>query len=42
MASAHGFQDLKVWQRARELVRVTYLITGKGRFGKDHALRDQL
>ena len=42
MARAHGFEDLKVWQLARELVRAVYQITSTAAFNKDHALRDQL
>jgi four helix bundle protein len=42
MARAHGFEDLKVWQAARELVRSIYLLTSNQGFYKDVALRDQL
>lgn len=42
MARAHGFEDLKVWQLARELVRAVYQLTSTAAFNKDHALRDQL
>jgi four helix bundle protein len=42
MARAHGFEDLKVWQLARELVKAMYELTGTQISGKDHALRDQL
>ena len=42
MARAHGFEDLKVWQLARELVLAVYQLTSTQVFGKDHALRDQL
>jgi len=42
MARPHGFEDLKVWQAARELVRSIYNLTSNQRFHKDVALRDQL
>jgi four helix bundle protein len=42
MARAHGFEDLKVWQLARELVVAVYQLTSTQVFGKDHALRDQI
>jgi four helix bundle protein len=42
MGRAHGFEDLKVWQAARELVRSVYQLTSNQRFHKDAALRDQL
>jgi len=42
MARAHGFEDLKAWQLARELVQNIYQLMGTQVFGKDHALRDQL
>jgi len=42
MVRAHGFEDLKVWQLARELVRAVYHITSAAAFNKDHSLRDQL
>ncbi len=36
------FQDLKVWQRAKDLAVTLYKLTGNGAFGKDWGLRDQL
>ena len=39
---AQRFEDLLVWQRARELTRVIYTLTGERRFSSDLALRDQL
>ncbi|HXV69199.1 MAG TPA: four helix bundle protein [Nitrospira sp.] len=42
MGRAHGFEELKVWQSARELVRAIYSLTNKQQFQKDIALRDQL
>ena len=42
MARAHGFEDLKVWKLARELVRSIYVFTRKQAFGNDRALCDQL
>ena len=42
MGNPHGFEDLKIWQGARELVRSVYKLTNNQRFRKDGALRDQL
>ncbi len=42
MVRAHGFEDLKVWQLARELVLAAYQLTSSQVFGRDHALRDQI
>jgi four helix bundle protein len=37
-----NFQDLKVWQRAKDLAVFIYIITGKGVFSKDFSLKDQI
>lgn len=37
-----NFQDLKVWQRAKDLAVYLYKITGKGAFSKDFSLKDQI
>ena len=42
MSRAHAFEDLKVWQLARELVRSVYLLTKDAQFGRDQGLRDQI
>ena len=36
------FQDLKVWNRAKDLAVYIYKLTGKGTFSKDFSLRDQI
>jgi four helix bundle protein len=36
------FEDLIVWQKARELMKRVYEVTGNGRFAKDFGLRDQV
>jgi four helix bundle protein len=36
------FEDLKAWQRAREMTRLVYQLSAKGSFGADFALRDQI
>ena len=36
------FEEIEAWKRARELTRLVYEITSKGRFLKDWALRDQI
>lgn len=42
MASAKKFEDLEVWQMARELVNEIYVITNDGKFSKDFSLKDQI
>jgi four helix bundle protein len=37
-----NYQDLKVWQRAKDLAVFIYKLTSKGAFAKDWGLRDQL
>ena len=37
-----NFQELKVWQRAKELAVYLYKLTVKGAFVKDYGLRDQV
>ncbi len=36
------FEDLEVWQKARELTRLVYRISSEGHFTKDFGLRDQI
>lgn len=36
------FQELKVWQRSKDLAVAMHKLTGEGPFGKDWALRDQI
>ena len=36
------FQDLKVWQRAKDLAVYNYKLTGKEPFATDFSLRDQI
>lgn len=42
MASAKTFEQLAVWQKARELTKVIYAATSDGRWAKDYGLRDQI
>jgi four helix bundle protein len=42
MAGVKRFEDLKAWQKARELVRAIYAASGSGKFARDFALRDQI
>jgi len=42
MGKIERFEDVQAWQRARELNREIYTVTGKGEFSKDFALRDQI
>ena len=36
------FEDVKAWQKARDLTKKAYLITSKGQFARDFGLRDQV
>jgi len=36
------FEEIEAWQQARELTRLVYEVSGKGTFGRDFALRDQI
>ncbi|MGQ0695880.1 MAG: four helix bundle protein [Nitrospiraceae bacterium] len=36
------FEDIKAWQTARDLISAVYRVSGKGKFGKDFGLRDQI
>src|SRR6516225_8819135 len=42
MATARHFEDLKVWQDARQLVGVVYSASKQRAFNSDFALRDQI
>ena len=37
-----NFQELKVWQKAKDLAVYIYKITNDGHFAKDFGLRDQI
>jgi four helix bundle protein len=42
MATIQNFEEIEAWQKARELGRAVYAFSGKGAFGRDYALRDQI
>lgn len=42
MATVQAFEELEVWQKARELVKNIYEISNRGAFAKDFGLRDQV
>ena len=42
MATIARFEDLKSWQKARELCNEIYSLTEKERFNRDFSLRDQI
>ena len=42
MAKIERFEDIKAWQKARELVNEIYSVTNDGRFAKDFGLREQI
>ena len=37
-----GFEDLQVWQKAKDLAVLIYKITSEGKIAKDFSLRDQM
>ncbi len=41
-AAARRFEDLIAWQKAQELTRRVYEVTGNGHFARDFGLRDQV
>ena len=42
MSTIQKFEDLKVWQKAREVNLHIYKLSNKGSFSKDFGLRDQI
>lgn len=42
MSTIESFEDIISWQKARELNKEIYLLSGKDMFNKDYALKDQI
>ena len=42
MTTAKRFEDLEVWQRAKELTSLIYRLSSSGAFARDFGLRDQM
>jgi four helix bundle protein len=42
MSRFDSFEDMEVWQKARELTRDLYAISNQGRFSRDFGLREQV
>jgi four helix bundle protein len=42
MATAKRFEDLEVWQNAKELTNLIYRLSASGTFSRDFGLRDQM
>jgi four helix bundle protein len=42
MATLTRFEELEAWQKARQLVREIYRLTGEGEFARDLPLCDQI
>ncbi len=42
MAKVQRFEELRVWQAARDLVNAIYQASSAGIFSRDYALRDQI
>ena len=37
-----NFEDIKAWQKSRNLVKEVYILTNQGKFSKDFGLKDQV
>ena len=42
MATAKRFEELEVWQSAREMTNLVYGLSNTGKFSKDYGLKDQV
>ena len=42
MATFKSFEEIEAWQQARELAKLVYAASGRGAFGRDFGLRDQV
>lgn len=42
MTTAKRFEELEVWQGAREITNLVYKLSGSGAFSKNYGLRDQM
>lgn len=42
MAKIERFEDIKGWEKGRELCKLVYEVTNKAPFSRDYGLRDQI
>ena len=42
MSTFASFEEIEVWQKARQLTKEVYQVSGKGPFSRDFGLRDQI
>jgi len=42
MATINNFEDLEIWQKARDFCQNIFHITNNAKFSKDYRLRDQI
>ena len=42
MSTFESFEEIEVWQKARQLTKEVYQVSGKGPFWRDFGLRDQI
>jgi four helix bundle protein len=42
MGRVERFEDLIAWQKARELTKLVYSVSGSGKFAQDWGLKDQI
>ncbi len=42
MATFRRVEDIEAWQKARELTKMIYSVSGQGEFSRDFGLKDQI
>lgn len=42
MSKINRFEDIKAWQKAREISKQVYVVTSTGMFSRDFGLKDQI
>ncbi len=42
MTTFKKFEEIEIWQKARDLTKMIYEATGAGAFARDYSLRDQI
>lgn len=42
MATFKRFEEIRAWQKARQITKTIYQVTNEGSFAKDFGLRDQI
>jgi four helix bundle protein len=42
MPTFRRFEEIEAWQKARQMTKIVYQLSGRGYFAKDFGLRDQI